>query len=211
MSNVCDTMILTGVFLSLQEKEKEAVEPRSQPPHLPRQVCNSPSVVSDVTSRLANTPAAWEPVPPFTLLPSWSTCAPRFWNLQETLLVTTRSLVLCPVTSPLPSRTTRNWTSCLEESPSLLEVSCPTSTLSCCPRRANKHFIHFSNWNPTQKKTHKLEILISTHSYKDATHVLYPWFNRLFRCSFRDSKIRCTINFPLILCPLFSCSTQEPL
>ena len=160
------------VISNLQEKEREAEEPKSQPLHLPRQVCNSQSVVSDVTSRLESTLLVWELGPQFTLLPSWNTCALKFWNLQEMLLVTTRSLVLCPVTSPLPSRTTRNWTSCLEESPSLLEVSCPTSTLSCCPRRANKHFIHFSNWNPTKKNTHKLEILISTHSYKDAKHVV---------------------------------------
>ena len=137
---------ILGIWLilyssNLQEKEREAEEPKSQPLHLPRQVCNSQSVVSDVTSRLESTLLVWELVPQFTLLPSWNTCALKFWNLQEMLLVTTRSLVLCPVTSLLPSRTMKNWTTCLEESPSPLEVYYPTSTLFCCPRRANKQLL----------------------------------------------------------------------
>ena len=76
--------------------------------HLPRLVCSSPSVVLAVTCVKESMPPAWELEPLCTWLPSSSTCVPRSWSLPETPLATTRSLVSCPVTSPLLSRTMRN-------------------------------------------------------------------------------------------------------
>ena len=90
------------------EKEKEAAEKRRPLALLPRLDCNSPSVVSAVTSVKESTPPVWEPVHPSTLPPSSSTSVPRSSSLPAMPPVTTRRLVSCPVTSPLPLRTMRS-------------------------------------------------------------------------------------------------------
>ena len=125
-----------------QEKEREAVAKRSPQPHPPRQVCNSPSVVSDVTCVKANTPPVWELGHLSTLRLSWNTFALKSSNSPETLHVITKRVVSYPVTSPLLWRMTKSWTVSLVESPLLVEVFFQTSTPSFFPRsRPSKHAI----------------------------------------------------------------------
>ena len=74
---------------------------------------------------------------PSTLPPSWSTWPPRFWSWLVMPPGTTRKPVSFPDIFNLPSVTTKSSTNFWPASPLHKEVSCPTSKLSCCPRRLN--------------------------------------------------------------------------
>ena len=109
---------------------------RRAPLPLPRLVFSSLWVVLAATFVRASMPLAWELELLCIWLLSWSTCVLRSLSLLAMLPVTTRSLVLCPVTSPLLSRMMKSSTSSLVVSPLLLVVFFPTFMLSFFPRRA---------------------------------------------------------------------------
>ena len=102
---------------STQEKEKEDVEKRNPPLHLPRLDFSSQLDVLDVTYVKESTPPVWELVHQFTLRLFLSISAPKSWNLPETPLVITRNRVSFRDILHWRSRTTRNLIVCWVVSP----------------------------------------------------------------------------------------------
>merc|ERR1712194_61733 len=95
-------------IVSCQEKEKEVVVKRSQPPVVQKLDYNSLWDVLDVSCVKESMPHEWVPVPQSILPLSLNTSVPRSSNLLEMLLGITRRDVLSLVTSLWRSRMMKN-------------------------------------------------------------------------------------------------------